>query len=134
MIIPVEISAYEDRSFSFILKTSPALILFKKVVNINKGSSQPNKIIIAHVINFQLEEITNIKIQYLNIKNLITAKKLLRVLLKIRLLRVSMIKKVLAEVPEKTSYGNLYSSIYKCSVITVVVFVTAYNWLYGKGS
>jgi hypothetical protein len=49
-------------------------------------------------------------------------------------LRVSMIKKVLAEVPEKTSYGNLYGSIYKCCVITVVVFMTAYNWLYGKGS
>jgi hypothetical protein len=48
--------------------------------------------------------------------------------------RVSTIKKVLVKVPEKTSYGNLYSSIYKCSVITVVVFVTAYNWLYGKGS
>jgi hypothetical protein len=48
--------------------------------------------------------------------------------------RISTIKKVLVEVPEKTSYGNLYSSIYKCSVITVVVFVTAYNWFYGKES
>ena len=77
LIIPVEISAYEDRSFSFILKTSPASILLKKVVNINKGSSQPNKIIIAHVTNFQLEEIANIKMQDLNTKNLITAKKII---------------------------------------------------------
>jgi large subunit ribosomal protein L11 len=46
------------------------------VANINKGSSQPNKIIVGHVINFQLEEIANIKMQYLNTKNLITAKKI----------------------------------------------------------
>jgi large subunit ribosomal protein L11 len=39
LITPVEISAYEDRRFSFILKTSPASILLKKVVNINKCSS-----------------------------------------------------------------------------------------------
>jgi large subunit ribosomal protein L11 len=84
LIIPVETSAYEDRSFSFILKTSPASILLKKVVNINKGSSKPNKITVGHVINFQLEEIANIKIQDLNTKNIVAAKKkLLRVLLEI---------------------------------------------------
>ena len=60
----------------FILKRSPASILLKKVANINKGSSQPNKIIVGHVTNFQLEEIANIKMQDLNTKNLITAKKI----------------------------------------------------------
>ena len=44
--------------------------------NINKGSSQPNKIIVGHITNFQLEKIANIKMQYLNTKNLITAKKI----------------------------------------------------------
>ena len=53
------------------------------MVNINKGSSQPNKIIVGHVTNFQLEEIPNVKMQYLNTKNLITAKKIIEVLLKI---------------------------------------------------
>ena len=46
------------------------------MANINKGSSQPNKIIVGHVTNFQLEEIANVKMQYLNTKNLITAKKI----------------------------------------------------------
>jgi large subunit ribosomal protein L11 len=77
LIIPVEISAYDDRSFSFILKTSPASILLKKVVNINKGSSKPNKIIVGHVTNSQLEEIANIKMQDLNTKNVLAAKRII---------------------------------------------------------
>ena len=57
------------------------------MANINKGSSQPNKIIVGHVTNFQLEEIANIKMQDLNTKNLITAKKIIEVLLKIWVFR-----------------------------------------------
>jgi ribosomal protein L11 len=52
------------------------------VANINKGSSQLDKIIVGHVTNFQLEEITSVKMQDLNTKNLITAKKIIEVLLK----------------------------------------------------
>ena len=43
MIIPVEISVYEDRSFTFILKTPPASVLIKKAVGIDKGSKEPNR-------------------------------------------------------------------------------------------
>ena len=52
------------------------------MANINKGSSQLDKIIVGHVTNFQLEEITSVKMQDLNTKNLITAKKIIEVLLK----------------------------------------------------
>jgi hypothetical protein len=50
------------------------------------------------------------------------------------IIRVSTIKKVLSEVPEKTSYAELYKYIYKSSVVTIVIFITAYNYFYGKES
>ena len=43
LVIPVEISVFEDRSFTFILKTPPASVLIKKAVGIDKGASEPNK-------------------------------------------------------------------------------------------
>lgn len=66
LIIPVEISVYEDRSYTFILKTPPASVLLAKAANIKKGSATPNKITVGSITKVQLEEIANIKLPDLN--------------------------------------------------------------------
>ena len=76
LIIPVEISAYEDRSFSFILKTPPASVLLAKAANIKKGSGEPNKSIVGSVTQEQLEEIAKIKLPDLNAIKLSSAVKI----------------------------------------------------------
>ena len=73
LIIPVEISAFEDRSFSFILKTPPASVLLIKAANISKGSSEPNKINVGEVTSEQVLEIAKIKLPDLNNQNLESA-------------------------------------------------------------
>ena len=73
LIIPVEISAFEDRSFSFILKTPPASVLLIKAANISKGSSEPNKINVGEVTPEQVLEIAKIKLPDLNTQNLESA-------------------------------------------------------------
>ncbi len=65
-IIPVVISVYEDRSFSFITKTPPAAVLIKKAINIEKGSSESNIEQVGSITRKQLEEIANIKMPDLN--------------------------------------------------------------------
>ena len=77
LIIPVEISAYEDRSFSFILKTPPASVLLIKAANISKGSSEPNKINVGEVSTDQLLEIAKVKLPDLNTQNLESAVKII---------------------------------------------------------
>src|SRR6476469_2151712 len=62
LIIPVEISVYEDRSYSFILKTPPASVLLSKACNLKKGSSEPNKKTIASISRSKVEEIAQIKL------------------------------------------------------------------------
>ena len=66
LIIPVEISVYEDRSYTFLLKTPPASVLLANAAKIKKGSSEPNKIIVGSVTKAQLEEIAIIKLPDLN--------------------------------------------------------------------
>ena len=66
MIIPVIITVYQDRSFSFILKTPPAAILLKKAAKIEKGSGTPNKVKVGKVTRAQVEEIAKIKMPDLN--------------------------------------------------------------------
>ncbi|MEI7640336.1 MAG: 50S ribosomal protein L11 [bacterium] len=66
LVLPVVIDVYEDRSFSFILKTPPAAILLKKAANIVKGSGVPNKIKVAKVTKAQVAEIAKIKMPDLN--------------------------------------------------------------------
>lgn len=66
MIIPVEITVYEDRSFSFITKTPPAPILLKKAAGIEKGSSEPNRDKVAQVSRDKVREIAETKMQDLN--------------------------------------------------------------------
>ncbi len=66
MIIPVVITAYVDRSFSFITKTPPAAILLKKLTKIAKGSGEPNKNKVGTVTQAQLKEIAETKMPDLN--------------------------------------------------------------------
>lgn len=66
MIIPVVITIYQDRSFTFILKTPPAPVLIKKACGIESGSAAPNKNKVAQITKAQLEEIAKIKMADLN--------------------------------------------------------------------
>lgn len=70
MIIPVVITVYADRSFSFITKTPPAAVLIKKAVGIESGSGVPNKTKVASITRKQLEEIATTKMPDLNAANL----------------------------------------------------------------
>ena len=76
LIIPVEISAFEDRSFSFILKTPPASVLLAKAANVQKGSGEPNKETVGSITSEQLEEIAKIKLPDLNATKLSSAMKI----------------------------------------------------------
>ncbi len=66
LIIPVEISVYEDRSFTFITKTPPSPVLLKKAAGVEKGSGEPNKTKVATVTKDQVREIAQTKMQDLN--------------------------------------------------------------------
>lgn len=65
-IIPVEISVYEDRSFTFILKTPPAAVLLKQAAGVDKGSGTPNRTKVATVTRAQVREIAELKMPDLN--------------------------------------------------------------------
>lgn len=73
LIIPVVITIYADRSFSFILKTPPAPVLIKKACGIESGSATPNKTKVASITKAQLEEIAKIKMPDLNAASIETA-------------------------------------------------------------
>ena len=75
--IPVVISVYSDRSFTFITKTPPASILLKKAVGITSGSSNPNTIKVGTVTRAQLEEIATTKMEDLNATNMDSAVKII---------------------------------------------------------
>jgi len=66
IIIPVLITIYKDRSFTFVLKTPPAASLLKKAANIEKGSGKPNKKKVGKVKKKDIEEIAKIKLPDLN--------------------------------------------------------------------
>lgn len=66
LIIPVEISVFEDRSFTFITKTPPAAVLLKKAAGVDKGSGEPNKNKVATVTEAQVREIAESKMEDLN--------------------------------------------------------------------
>ncbi len=65
-IVPVEITVYEDRSFTFIMKTPPAAVLIKKAINLNKGSGEPNKEKVGTIKRAQLRKIAEEKMRDLN--------------------------------------------------------------------
>ena len=66
MIIPVVITVYTDRSFTFVCKTPPAAVLIKKAAGIDKASGEPNKTKVATITYAQAEEIAKTKMQDLN--------------------------------------------------------------------
>jgi large subunit ribosomal protein L11 len=66
LIIPVKITIYEDRSYSFILKSPPASVLLAKYANIKKGAAQPNRENVGSVTLDQIKEIATIKMNDLN--------------------------------------------------------------------
>ena len=70
LIIPVVITVYADRSFSFITKTPPAAVLIKKACNIQSGSGEPNRTRVAKITRAQLEEIAKTKEPDLNAADL----------------------------------------------------------------
>jgi large subunit ribosomal protein L11 len=73
MVIPVIITVYSDRSFTFITKTPPAAILLLKAAKIEKGSGEPNKNKVGKVTKKQVEEIAKIKMPDLNAGSLAAA-------------------------------------------------------------
>ena len=73
LIIPVVITVYADRSFTFITKTPPASVLIKKACKIESGSGVPNKTKVAKITKAQLKEIAETKMPDLNAANIYTA-------------------------------------------------------------
>lgn len=76
MVIPVEISVFEDRSFTFVLKTPPASVLIKKAAGIDKGSKEPNRDKVAKISRNQLKEIAETKMPDLNANDIEAAMKI----------------------------------------------------------
>ena len=75
--LPVIITVYSDKSFTFILKTPPATVLIKKAIGIEKGSSIPNKDKVGKITRKQLEEIAKVKMPDLNCHDLDAAVKII---------------------------------------------------------
>ena len=73
MIIPVVITVYSDRSFSFVTKTPPAAVLIKKACNLKSGSGVPNKTKVAKITKAQVKEIAELKMPDLNAASVETA-------------------------------------------------------------
>ena len=74
-VIPVEITVYADRSFTFVTKTPPAARLILKSAKLKKGSSEPNKDKVGVISELDLEKIATIKMEDLNANNIDQAKR-----------------------------------------------------------
>ena len=77
MIIPVVMTVYQDRSFTFITKTPPAAVLIKKAAGINKASGEPNKKKVAKITSAQCREIAETKMPDLNAANIESAMRMI---------------------------------------------------------
>jgi large subunit ribosomal protein L11 len=75
MIIPAEVSVYEDRSFTFIIKTPPAAALLRQAARVDKGSAEPHKVKVGSVTKAQVREIAGIKMPDLNANDIEAAMK-----------------------------------------------------------
>jgi large subunit ribosomal protein L11 len=75
LIIPVVVTIYADRSYSFITKTPPAAVLLKRAANIAKGSAEPNKTKVGTVTTQQVQDIAKLKMPDLNCESLDAAVK-----------------------------------------------------------
>ncbi len=76
MVIPAEISVYEDRSFTFILKTPPASVLIRKAAGIERGSNEPNRKKVGSITRGQLQEIAQTKLPDINANDIDAAMKI----------------------------------------------------------
>jgi large subunit ribosomal protein L11 len=76
-IIPVEITVFEDRSFTFITKTPPAAVLIKEAAGIDKGSGEPNRNKVAKITQAQVRQIAETKMQDLNANDIDQAAKII---------------------------------------------------------
>lgn len=77
MVIPVEISVYEDRSFTFILKTPPASVLIQKAAGIASGSAEPNRKKVGSISRDQLRQIAETKMPDINANDIDAAMKII---------------------------------------------------------
>jgi large subunit ribosomal protein L11 len=77
LTIPVEITVYADRSFTFITKTPPASVLIKRAIALDKGSGEPNREKVGTISRRQLEEIAETKMEDLNANDLDAAVKMI---------------------------------------------------------
>jgi len=77
LIIPVVITVYQDRSFSFITKTPPAAVLIKKACKIESGSGEPNKKKVANITAAQVREIAEMKMPDLNAASVEAAERMI---------------------------------------------------------
>ena len=77
-IIPVDITVFEDRSFSFVTKTPPAAILLKKAAKLDKGSGEPNKVKVGKVTENDLRNIAETKMEDLNANTIEAAVEMIR--------------------------------------------------------
>ncbi len=78
MVVPVEISVFEDRSFTFVTKTPPAAKLLLKAAGVEKGSGEPHKTKVATVTADQVREIAQTKMPDLNANDLAAAEQIVR--------------------------------------------------------
>ena len=76
-IIPVEITVYEDRSFTFITKTPPAAVLIKQAINLDKGSGEPNRNKVGTITKAQVRQIAETKMPDLNARDVDHAMKVI---------------------------------------------------------
>ena len=76
-IVPVVITAYEDKSFDFVLKTTPAAFLLRKAAGVEKGSGEPNKVKAGKITKAQLKEIAEYKMPDLNANDVEAAMKII---------------------------------------------------------
>ena len=75
-VVPVEITVYEDRSFTFVTKTPPAAVLLRQKAGVDKGSAEPHKTKVATVSKDQVREIAEIKMPDLNANDIDAAMKI----------------------------------------------------------
>jgi large subunit ribosomal protein L11 len=76
-VIPVVITVYEDRSFTFVTKTPPAAVLIKQAINLEKGSGEPHRVKVGTITQAQLREIAQRKLDDLNAHDLDQASKII---------------------------------------------------------
>ncbi len=76
-VVPVEISVYEDRSFTFVTKTPPAAVLIRQAIGIEKGSGEPNRMKVGKITNEQVRAIAEKKLDDLNAHDVDQAAKII---------------------------------------------------------